>query len=207
MARLTPCASRARLFEIRGPRGGNDWRRPASQLRRPPNCRCGRFPPPARAENFSAPPLTIRAYCPLRRLDLPPDIADPDLEAVRAALLALSDCSLKTVGAIDREALTLHLTRSGHERAAARVSRWPKPAKPAEDADLEAEWLALATREVVAPAIREELAELRVLAAEGDNDAFARFQALSREARDIEARAREAKLDEVQNEADDGLVA
>ena len=37
--------------------------------------------------------------------------------------------------------------------------------------------------------------------------AFARFQALSREAREIEARAREAKLDDVQEDDAGGLVA
>ena len=58
------------------------------------------------------------------------------------------------------------------------------------------------------PAIREELAELRQAAADGDDDdAFARFQALSREAREIEARAREAKLDDVQEDDAGGLVA
>jgi len=46
------------------------------------------------------------------------------------------------------------------------------------------------------PAIREELDELRAQAGRGDDAAFARFQALSREARDIEARAREVKLNE-----------
>jgi hypothetical protein len=60
---------------------------------------------------------------------------------------------------------------------------------------------------VVLPAIREELAELRAQAAEGDEAAFARFQALSREAREIEARAREAKLDESHDDLSDGLVA
>jgi hypothetical protein len=59
----------------------------------------------------------------------------------------------------------------------------------------------------VAPAIREELAELRQAAADGDDTAFARFQALSREAREIEARAREAKLDDVQEDDTGGLVA
>ena len=134
-------------------------------------------------------------------------VSDPDLEAIRTALIALADAP-EAVGAIDREALSLHLTRSGQERAAARLSRWPK-AKPAPPgADLEAEWLALATREVVLPAIREELAELRRAAAEGDDEAFLRFQALNREAVAIERRAREAKLEETA-ETDDagGLVA
>jgi DNA primase len=133
-------------------------------------------------------------------------ITDPELEEIRDALLQLSD-DPEADGAIDRGALSLHLTRSGQERAAARISRWPKAKAPLEGADVGAEWLALATREVVAPAIREELAELRQAAADGDDTAFARFQALSREAREIEARAREAKLDDVQEDDPSGLVA
>jgi DNA primase len=133
-------------------------------------------------------------------------ITDPDLEAIRDALLQLAD-DHEDHGAIDRAALSLHLTRSGQDRAAARISRWPKAKPPPEGADISAEWLALATREVVAPAIREELAELRQAAADGDDTAFARFQALSREAREIEARAREAKLDDVQEDDAGGLVA
>jgi len=133
-------------------------------------------------------------------------ITDPDLEAIRDALLQLAD-DHEDHGAIDRAALSLHLTRSGQDRAAARISRWPKAKPPPEGADISAEWLALATREVVAPAIREELAELRQAAADGDDTAFARFQALSREAREIEARAREAKLDDVQDDDAGGLVA
>jgi DNA primase len=133
-------------------------------------------------------------------------IADPDLAAIRDALLALADDPNAGAG-IDRATLSLHLTRSGQERAAARVSHWPKSKSPPEGTDVGAEWLALATREVVAPAIKEELAELRQAAAGGDDSAFARFQALSREAREIEARAREAKLDEAQEDEADGLVA
>jgi DNA primase len=122
-------------------------------------------------------------------------IADPDLGAIRAALISLFE-SASDPQTIDRNRLSLHLTRSGQERAAARLSRWPKPRPQVGDADLEAEWLALATREVVLPAIREELDELRAQAGRGDDAAFARFQALSREAREIEARAREVKLNE-----------
>jgi DNA primase len=133
-------------------------------------------------------------------------ITDPDLEAIRDALLPLAD-DHEDLGAIDRAALSLHLTRSGHDRAVARISRWPKAKPPPEGADISAEWLALATREVVAPAIREELAELRQAAADGDDTAFARFQALSREAREIEARAREVKLDDVQEGDAGDLVA
>ena len=57
------------------------------------------------------------------------------------------------------------------------------------------------------PAIREELAELRMAAAQGDEPAFARFQALSREAREIEARARASRQDDVQDDNAGDLVA
>ncbi len=144
-------------------------------------------------------------------------IDDPELEAIRAALLELNEAE-ETANGIDRESLSLHLTRSGRERAAARVLRWneaekPKGKKRAEAQGYQAkpdEWLALVSLEVVLPAIREELAELHRAAAAGDDEAFVRFQALSREARAIEARAREAKGDEapleVQQDGADGLV-
>lgn len=137
-------------------------------------------------------------------------VADPELEAIRTALLELHDAGTgaETTGSgIDRNLLSLHLTRSGQERAAARLSRWPKPRPATDDAELEAEWLALATREVVLPAIREELAELKHDAAEGDQQAYVRFQALSKEAWRVEARAREAKDQSSGSEDADGLVA
>lgn len=134
-------------------------------------------------------------------------IRDPELDAIRTGLIDLS--AVQEPGqTIDREGLSRHLSQSGQERAAARLSGWPKARPPAgNDADLEAEWLALVTREVVLPAIREELAELRPLADRGDDAAFVRFQALSREAREIEARARDAKSEDVQDNAADDLVA
>jgi DNA primase len=132
-------------------------------------------------------------------------ISDPELAAIRAALVSLSDAP-DSGRAIDRETLSIHLTRSGEERAAARISRWPKAKASAGGVELEAEFLALATRQVVLPAIREELAELLALEEAGDPGAMARFQALNREAVRIEARAREAKLDETAA-TDDDLVA
>jgi DNA primase len=144
-------------------------------------------------------------------------IPDPELAAIRAALLALHDAPHGHAG-IDRGALSLHLTRSGQERAAARVSRWKNEEKPpgrkgreergaAPSAPDPEEWLALVTHQVVLPAIREELAELKAAAADGDDAAFARFQALGREAVSIERRAREAKLDEPASDDADDLVA
>jgi hypothetical protein len=144
-------------------------------------------------------------------------ISDPDLSAIRDGLIALthpapgaeSDHELGAEDAspaIDRAALSLHLLQSGEERAAARLSAWPKAradanalAGPrseggANSEEVETEWLALVTREVVLPAIREEMAELRALADAGDSEAFARFQALGREARELEVRAREARV-------------
>lgn len=147
-------------------------------------------PRPA-AENFlraaaDSPPLLARYGDWLERLA----IADPDLASIRSALLDLAATAESGGPAIDRDALKRHLTRLGHDRAVARLARWPKPAPPDEQGA--EQWLALTTFEVVAPAIREELAELHELAATGDDEAFARFQSLRREAREIEARAREA---------------
>ncbi len=128
-------------------------------------------------------------------------IADPELEAIRTALIDLVEVH-QASRAIDREALSLHLTRSGQERAAARVSRWKNDEKPpglrprAGYETRAEEWVALASLHVVLPAIREELAELRAAAADGDDEAFSRFQALNKEALAIEARAREAKHDD-----------
>jgi DNA primase len=134
------------------------------------------------------------------------DLRDAELETIRSALLSLVDHRESAVdpapGAIDREALSLHLQQSGQQRAAARVLRWTKSTPPGDGYDTGAEWLAIVTREVVLPAIREELSELRARAAGGDDAAFARFQALSREARRIEARAREAKLEDEDQEED-----
>lgn len=143
----------------------------------------------------------------LDRLVLP----DPDLDAIRSAIAVLTSAA-EDGQAIDREALARHLQQLGETRAAARLSRWPKPRGLGDgvsrgEADLEAEWLALVTREIVLPALKEELAELRPLADAGDEAAFARFQALSREAREIEARAREVKLEVKLDAAADDLVA
>jgi DNA primase len=137
-------------------------------------------------------------------------IADPDLAAIRSALVELSDRG----EAIDRDGLSLHLTRLGQERAAARVSRWKHDEKPPgrngrgeHGQEKPEEWLAVASLHIVLPVIREELAELETLVAQGDDDAFARFQALRREARLIEAHARESKLDDVQEDDAGDLVA
>lgn len=91
--------------------------------------------------------------------------------------------------------------------------RWKHDEKPAGRkgrAGYEAtpeEWQAQASLHVVLPAIREELAELKRAAAEGDDDAFTRFQALNKEAIALEVRAREAKLDETQDDGAGDLVA
>jgi hypothetical protein len=131
------------------------------------------------------------------------EITDPDLAAIRAAVVYLSEGAQTTASTIDREVLSRHLHKSGQERAAARLSRWTKLSPPVPGFDTGAEWLAQVTREVVLPAIKEELSDLRARVAEGDDDAFVRFQALSREARDIEAHARAVKLDDENDDRDD----
>jgi DNA primase len=196
------------------PQGGGRWQRtppilpPTQELK----ARLAAHPRPA-AENFlraavDHPEVLARYADWLDRLI----ITDRELEAIRDAVVSLSDAP-EAGGAIDRETLSLHLTRSGQERAAARVSRWKHDAKPpgtkprpGYEAKPE-EWVALASLHVVLPAIREELAELKRAAAEGDDDAFLRFQALNKEALAIEQRAREAKLDDVQEDDAGGLVA
>lgn len=129
------------------------------------------------------------------------EIADPDLDAIRDALLGLSQAP-EANGAIDREALSLHLTRSGQERAAARILRWPKATPPADGEQVLAQWLALVTLDVVLPAIREEMAELLAAEESGDPTAMSRFQALNREAKTIEARAKDVSLTEINPDAD-----
>lgn len=133
----------------------------------------------------------------LERLALP----DPDLDAVRSAILALTHAAADGQ-TIDRPALALHLQQSGETRAAARVSRWAKP-RLAEGSDLEARWLALVTNEVVVPAIREELAELRAAVVAGDMDAFARSAHLARELKRLEARPLEVSLEDFDGAAGD----
>jgi DNA primase len=187
----------------------------------------GRFAPPAgataelkaaagsrrpAAENFlraavDHPGVLARYADWIDRLHIP----DPELEAVRAALLALSG-SENNGETIDREGLSRHLHRSGEERAAARVSRWPKLplrkglAQAAPDADLEAQWLALAAVEVVLPAIREELAELAPRV-DDDEDALKRYQALSKEATSIKRAALTPPEDRANGDDADNMVA
>ncbi len=166
-------------------------------------------PPSASAEQFlrlaiDHPSVLARYGEWICRLSCPPGEVSAIGEAIETLLAQEDDPST-----IDRAALARHLQRSGEAVAAARVLSWPKTrparageARPGQAAggDIEAEWIALVTREAVLPAIKEELSELRVRADAGDDAAFARFQALGREARAIEARAREAKLEEAQGE-------
>jgi DNA primase len=126
------------------------------------------------------------------RLPLP----DPDLDAIREAMLDLLDNG--TAQPVDREALSRHLVTLGEERAAARVGAWPqagprsaggagggKP-KVEDETSIEAEWLTLVTLDVVLPAIKEEMAALAAAADQGDAAAFERFLLLDKDARKIE---------------------
>ncbi len=92
------------------------------------------------------------------------------------------------------EAVSRHLKERGEERAAARVSAWPPwrtagadgAAILADEAAVEAEWMAAITLDVVLPALREEMAALAAAADRGDEAAFERFLMLDREARRID---------------------
>lgn len=198
----------AALLRERRPKRENrkdNWRGPQTPVATPELKAITAAPRPRpAAENFLRAavdhPLELAQFSDwLDRLDF----ADPDLAQIRDVLVRQFEHG-SPAETIDREALNLHLTRLGHERAAARLKRWPTPRPGAADsADLETQWLALATREVVLPAIKEELDELRAGVAAGDDAAFARFQALSREARAIEARARESRHEELSDDSQD----
>ncbi len=120
---------------------------------------------------------------------------DPDLAAIRDGILDLADPEHAQM--VDRKALSLHLKARGEDRAAARVSAWPPHRPPigpeaggtivqAEEAAVEAEWMAAVTMDVVLPALREEMAALAAAADRGDEAAFERFLMLDREARRID---------------------
>ncbi len=118
-------------------------------------------------------------------------LRDPELGAIRSAIQALSHAEAE-VGSVDRAAISLHLTRLGEERAAARLSRWPAPAVPAGGEAEQAHWLARMTLEVILPVLEDEMAAVRPQADAGDPAAFELFQALGREARALKAHALEA---------------
>jgi DNA primase len=118
-------------------------------------------------------------------------LEEPGLAAIRDAILDLADAS--GVQKVDREAVSRHLKERSEERAAARVGAWPPcrtpgadGANPADEAAVEAEWMAAITLDVVLPALREEMAALAAAADKGDEAAFERFLMLDREARRID---------------------
>lgn len=122
-------------------------------------------------------------------------LSDPELLAIRGAIQALTRADLADL-AVDREAVTRHLVELGEERAAARILRWPRPrSSEGTNRDVEAQWLARMTHDVIVPSIGEEMAALKVLADAGDDAAFLKFQALGREARDLKAQALEERSD------------
>ncbi|MES1200285.1 MAG: DNA primase [Pseudomonadota bacterium] len=123
------------------------------------------------------------------------DIADPELAAIRSAIHALTDGE-DAAKTIDREGLSLHLTRSGEERAAARVAAWPKARAAGDATGVEAEWVAYVTHQVVLPALEEELAALRPLVDADDEDAVRRAFALGAERARLLAATHSVKLEE-----------
>jgi DNA primase len=113
------------------------------------------------------------------------DIADPDLSAIRHALLNLHFSGAE----VDQTTLKSHLTAQGEERAQTRVSRWPAPlagdaGKPPTQEEMErriANWRAELAAVSAAPQIDADLADARTqLADENDGDAFTRAIALAR---------------------------
>lgn len=143
--------------------------------------------------------------------------SDAELEAIRDALLELAEAESgaeTTPTSIDRNLLRLHLTRSGQERAAARVERWKehekafgKSAKAPGYQSSPEEWQARVTRDVVLPAIKEEMAELLASEEAGDPTAMKRYQALLKEAKAVEAGAYLISLEKPANPEADDLVA
>jgi len=123
------------------------------------------------------------------------EIADPDLAAIRSAIHALNEGE-EGPKTIDREGLSLHLTRSGEERAAARVAAWPKAKAAGDAAGVEAEWVAYVTHQVVLPALEEELAAIRPLVDADDEDAVRRAFALGAERARLLAATHSVKLEE-----------
>jgi DNA primase len=151
------------------------------------------------------------------------EIHDPDLAAIRVALQVLS-APPSAPETIDRQAVSIHLTQAGEERAAARLLRWEQDRKPpgrkqriAQDqaslaqarAEMEAEWLAYVTHEVVLPALEEELAAIRPLVDAEDPDAIARAFAIGAEKARLKASTHSAKLETSNDEPDaaEDLVA
>ncbi|MGE3141943.1 MAG: DNA primase [Hyphomonadaceae bacterium] len=116
-------------------------------------------------------------------------LTDPDLKAMRTAIQALTS-AVPDRSAIDRAALSRHLQEHGEERALARVSRWPKARSQEGPRDeMEAQWLARMTLDVILPAIRQEIEDLRPLVRTDDVEALRKSQALTAEKTRLEAQA------------------
>lgn len=139
-------------------------------------------------------------------------IADPELKAIRKALLDLWSADRE----VDRTALSLHLAKREETRAVARVLQWPPPiapkrprsrelapleeaappasqmdsARPAEadPSAIEAEWMALLEHYTAMPAIDEDIDAIKTAAVGGDDDSFARAVALLKARHSAEAR-------------------
>lgn len=123
-------------------------------------------------------------------------VADPELDAIRNAVLRLNT----DAQTIDRDTVSRHLRAEGEERAAGRIQRWPPPAIAAAGADLrsdeleaiEAQWMAMLTLDLARPSLEAELAAARQRGDLDDSDAFAAAQALVASKIAVERRARSA---------------
>jgi DNA primase len=143
-----------------------------------------------------------------------PGLLDAHLELFAA--LPIEEPAVKTIrdealgyfiahGAVDREALSLHLSNLGEVRAVARLSHWRNVHSGARNARdpkiVEAEWVLAAKQEAAAPALRDELAALRADAdLDTDDDAFARAVRFVKDVR--EADRRQMQGDQLPDEAD-----
>jgi hypothetical protein len=125
-------------------------------------------------------------------------IADPDLDRIRHAVLALAAEGVP----VDREAIRRHLSGLNVERAVARMDAWPAPPKLDPDrppskqtlAKLEAEWMALVNGVAIRPQIDADLAGLRAGGGvDDDDDAFRRAWEMTRAKRSAERELAAAK--------------
>lgn len=141
------------------------------------------------------------------------EIADPDLDRIRHAILDLWTAS----GTVDRETLSHHLVQIGQERAEARVLRWPPSAArtrggPAVAAALRVpererreivnEWMAMLALDVAGRRAAEEISEARQADLDTDDDAFAAGLAATKAQRKLQEAALARGQDEFGVEPD-----
>jgi DNA primase len=125
------------------------------------------------------------------------EIADRDLDLIRHAILDLWSAT----GMVDRATLAHHLVETGHERAGARVLRWPPPAartrggqavagaSERERREIAAEWMAMLALDVAGRRNAEEIEEARQADLDTDDDAFTAALAATKAQRKLQEAA------------------